>query len=184
MKKIKHILLILALTILAVIFYLSASKIKSSPKVARKAIAIKTNAAALVSGVVYTKSVKDFTEFKIKAKSAEYFKDSGTSIFDDVDAEFFSKSGKGYRLSGKNGEYDTKKENIIISGDVVLLSGDGYELKTDSLSYSHDDKKLNTADPVSVTQGDLSLKGVGMSLDVLQEKLIILKDVKGHISGS
>lgn len=184
MKKTKHILLILALLAIAAIFYLSADKIKSGGKALKKDIGIKTSASAIVSGVTYVKTVKDFTEFKIRAKSAEYFKDNGTTAFDGVDAEFFAKNGKGYRLTGKSGEYDSEKENIIIKGDVILLSGDGYELKTDSLSYSHDDKTLNTDDPVTVKRGGLTLEGIGMTLDMQDEKLKILKNVKGHIAGS
>jgi LPS export ABC transporter protein LptC len=185
MEKVKHILLIIALFFIAVILNLSLKEIKGKKsKVFSSDIEIKTDASALLNGVVYTKTVKDFTEFMISAKSTEYFKSDGRSIFDDIHAKFYSQTGNEYRLTGDTGTYDTIDDTISIAGDVTLISDDGYELITDTLYYSYDDKTLTTEDAVSVKKGNISIEGIGMVLDLMDEKINIHKKVRGHVKDS
>ena len=180
----KHIILIIALFIIIVIAFLSFDEIKGNKGAIDNSIQVKTSAAALLNDIVYIKTVKDFEEFNIRAKSGEYFKDENTSIFKDINADFYSKKGSEYNLIGDKGTYNTKDDEILVDGGVVLTSTDGYELRTDSLFYSYKTKTILTDDPVALKKGDLSLEGIGMKLDLDAERLNIIKKVKGHVKGS
>jgi LPS export ABC transporter protein LptC len=184
MGRVKHILLITALFIIAVIAYLSFHEIKGKSRVLKKDVTIKTNACAVLDDVLYIKTMKDLTEFKIAAKNAEYFKADGRSTFKDINAEFYTENGIEYHLTGNLGTYDTKKEEFLVKGDVVLLSGAGYELKAGSLFYSYLNKTISTPDMVKIKKGGLTIEGIGMKLDLKKERINIMQKVRGHVAGS
>jgi LPS export ABC transporter protein LptC len=163
------------------IAYLSFIEIKDKSGNLQKDIEMETSAFAELSDVFYIKSNKDFTEFEITAKNAEYFKKGGASSFEDIEVQVYTKDGSEYHLTGDRGTYNAKKGIITIKGDVVMKSESGYELKADSLFYSYIKKLITTKDKVIIKMGDITFEGVGMRLNLQKERLLIKNKVKGHV---
>jgi LPS export ABC transporter protein LptC len=67
---------------------------------------------------------------------------------------------------------------VSLTGNVVAETAEGYSIRTDSIKYVARDRKVSTADPVSVNSKEMVMTGKGMVIDLESEKLYILEEVK------
>jgi LPS export ABC transporter protein LptC len=104
-------------------------------------------------------------------------------LLENVKVTFYAKEGRIIYLTGKQGKVYQDSKNVDLSGDVVLTSSDGYQLKTDSASYRHSEKIVSTGDPVEIDGEQIRLTGKGMLVDVEAKTFKILSQVKTHLRG-
>ena len=102
---------------------------------------------------------------------------------ENVKVTFYAKEGRIIYLTGKQGKVYQDTKNVDLSGDVVLTSSDGYQLKTHSASYRHSEKIVSTGDPVEIDGEQIRLTGKGMLVDVEAKTFKILSQVKTHLRG-
>jgi LPS export ABC transporter protein LptC len=70
-----------------------------------------------------------------------------------------------------------------LEGEVVLTSNDGYQLKTQSVSYRHSGKIVSTSDSVEIEGEQIRLTGKGMWVDMEAKTFKILSQVKTQLRG-
>jgi len=119
-----------------------------------------------------------FKEWELDAESAQYFKHENKIALQSVVATFFSDEGKVYKLTAEYGELYTDSKDVKVSGNVVAVADEGYRIQTDSFQYSAKERKIFTNDDVALSSEKLDMTGKGMVVDLDEERLYILKEVK------
>lgn len=113
---------------------------------------------------------------------------SGTSdsqwVLKKVKVQFFAEDNSNFTVIGEVGEIDGATRDMIIRGDVLTTSTNGYQFKTDSLRYSAKDKMMRSPDAVSMEgppdkKGTgFKLNGVGLEVDINNNKMTILNSIE------
>jgi LPS export ABC transporter protein LptC len=121
--------------------------------------------------------------WELEADSVNQYQGQNMMVLENVKVTFYAKEGRIIYLTGKQGKVYQDSKNVDLSGDVVLTSSDGYQLKTDSASYRHSEKIVSTGDPVEIDGEQIRLTGKGMLVDVEAKTFKILSQVKTHLRG-
>ena len=121
--------------------------------------------------------------WELEAESINQYQGQNIMVLENVKVTFYAKEGRIIYLTGKQGKVYQDSKNVDLSGDVVLTSSDGYQLKTDSASYRHSEKIVSTGDPVEIDGEQIRLTGKGMLVDVEAKTFKILSQVKTHLRG-
>jgi LPS export ABC transporter protein LptC len=121
--------------------------------------------------------------WELEAESVNQYQGQNMMVLENVKVTFYAKEGRIIYLTGKQGKVYQDSKNVDLSGDVVLTSSDGYQLKTDSASYRHSEKIVSTGDPVEIDGEQIRLTGKGMLVDVEAKTFKILSQVKTHLRG-
>ena len=95
-----------------------------------------------------------------------------------MDVIFFSAKGKGFTLVADQGELNTDSKDVAVSGNFVTTTDQGFQIESDSLKYSSQDRTLSTTDKVTLRGNNMVMKGTGMIIDVEKETLRLLEEVK------
>lgn len=105
-------------------------------------------------------------------------------VLKKVKVEFFSENQSSYVVSGDIGEIDGKSKNMIIRGQVITQSSNGYQFVTNDLTYSAAEKKLKTDDVVKMLGPEdkngpgFTLNGQGFLIDIEKNKMFIQSNVE------
>ena len=121
--------------------------------------------------------------WELEAKTVRLYQNENISVLEDVKVTFYAKEGRIIYLTGKQGKVYQDSKNVDLSGDVVLTTNDGYQLKTHSASYRHLEKIVSTADPVEIEGEQIRLTGTGMLVNVEAKTFKILSQVKTQLRG-
>jgi LPS export ABC transporter protein LptC len=121
--------------------------------------------------------------WELEANSVQQYQDQNIMVLEDVKVTFYSKEGQTFILTGKKGKVDQDSKDVELVGDVVLTSSDGYQLKTNSISYRHSEKLIRSSDPVSIEGEQIRLTGIGMLVNMKAKTFKILSQVKTHLKG-
>jgi lipopolysaccharide export system protein LptC len=121
--------------------------------------------------------------WELEAESVHQYQGQNMMVLENVKVTFYAKEGRTIYLTGKQGKVYQDTKNVDLSGDVVLTSSDGYQLKTHSASYRHSEKIVSTGDPVEIDGEQIRLTGKGMLVDVEAKTFKILSQVKTHLRG-
>jgi len=121
--------------------------------------------------------------WELEAKTIQQYQEQNIMILEDVKVTFYSKEGRTFTVSGKQGKYYQDSKDIELAGDVVLTSSDGYRLKTNSVSYRDEEKKVSTSDPVEIEGELVRLVGKGMLVDMEAKTFKVLSQVKTQWRG-
>ncbi len=102
----------------------------------------------------------------------------------NVKVQFFGDGGVTYVVTGETGDVNVNTKDVRISGNVVMISSNGYRFRTQQLYYVSQARALKTGDPVAMNGGEgkgefpLELKGVGMLANLGTNEIKILENVK------
>ncbi len=121
--------------------------------------------------------------WELEAESVQQYQEQNIMVLEDVKVTFYAKEGRIIYLTGKQGKVYQDSKNVELSGDVVLTSNDGYQLKTQSASYRHSENTVSTADPVEIEGEQIRLTGKGMMVNVEAKTFKILSEVKTQLTG-
>lgn len=105
-------------------------------------------------------------------------------ILKEVQLHFFNDKLISYVVKGDVGEIDGTTKNMIIKGNVITTSANGYTFKTDTLSYISAQNIMTSLDPVEML-GPPDRNGLGFRLtgekllvDISKNQMSILDKVK------
>lgn len=143
----------------------------------------KINSDLKIQGVRLIRSIAGKTEWELKAKSADYFKDEGVTHLELPDALFYDKNNMRIELKGDKGEVFNNTNDIAVSGNVKVATDDGYTLYSDSLRYYAQKRMVVTESKVFVDGKGIKVEGLGMMADIDSGRVIIKKDVKAILEG-
>ena len=117
-------------------------------------------------------------EWELEADSAQYFKNDNLTAFENIKVIFYSQNGMNYILKGKKGRLRNDTKDMDVSGDVVVTSADGYQLRTDSLKYSAVVKQISTKDRVVFIGTNIRIEGIGFLADMITERVSVFANVR------
>jgi LPS export ABC transporter protein LptC len=121
--------------------------------------------------------------WELEAKSVRQYQEQNMMVLEDVKLTFYAKEGRIFYLTSKQGKVYQDSKNVDLMGGVVLMSNDGYELKTQSASYRNVEKIVSTPDRVEIEGEQIRMTGKGMLVNVEAKTLRILSHVKTHLRG-
>ncbi len=132
-----------------------------------------------VSDIHYSRTREGRMEWALDADSVASFTGGDEMLFDSVRLVFYAKDGSTYTLKAREGKFSESTGEVNAVGDVSVESEDGsYRLTTDSLKYSSIDRYATTDDRVEIIAKDLKVEGEGLIVEIDEEKIFILNDVK------
>lgn len=167
------------LLILAVVGIAFREKRKQIVIITDKPQDTSNKAGVELKNVSYSTIDKDnFKQWDLVADSARYFTEKNKVLLKNVEVNLYRLDGKKYRLSGENGEFDTKTRNIKMNGRIKGLLPDRTEIQTVSIYYDHAKRLITTADRVIIKRADFTMEGTGVVIDLNSEKLKLLSEVK------
>ena len=107
----------------------------------------------------------------------------GQWVLKNVKVQFFNENMSNYTVTGDLGEIEAKTKDMIIRGNVMTTSSNGYSFKTDTLRYIAKQKIMTSLDKV-VMQGPADNSGSGFHLtgekflvDMVKNKMSILDKI-------
>lgn len=127
-----------------------------------------------------------------RIKGWELFAEEATGSADSqwilkkVRVEFFAEDQSSFKVTGDVGEIDGTTKDILIRGQVITTSTNGYLFKTNDLSYVANTKSLKSENTVEMTGPNDSsgsgfiLNGIGFTIDLVKNKMSILDSVQAH----
>ncbi len=134
-----------------------------------------------IEGINYVEIKEGRKEWELKAAVANYFKERGVAVFEDVTLNLYSREGRDFVIKGERGLYDISKRDIELKGAVRVRTNDGYSMDTDAIIYSEKERKIASAGKISFSGRDVKGEGGKMILDLEEEKLFLENGVKAVI---
>lgn len=137
-----------------------------------------------IEEVHLTRAVEGKTEWELKAKSADYFREKGVTHLELPDVFFYGNGDKRIELKGDKGEVFNDTNDIAVSGNVTIVTSDGYTFQSDSLRYYSGKRTVATESRVIVKGKGMEVEGLGMIADMDSGRVIIKKEVKATLKGA
>lgn len=114
----------------------------------------------------------------VESRTARLFKEKNKAAFEGVHITFFAKDGREMHLYSNRGEMDTNSRNMSAEGDIRGRSSDGLEFFTSTLDYTYAKREIMTDDPVKIVGSGFETEGIGMVVDVENERVQLLNQVR------
>lgn len=121
--------------------------------------------------------------WELVAERAEYDKDSGRARLAGVRADIHGGRAGGMLITAETGSYDEAARLVQLRTRVHAVSKRGMVFDTDQLDYLTAPGRLQTAQPVTVRDGRLTLQAVGMEMSLHDEKVRFSGPVEAVIEG-
>jgi LPS export ABC transporter protein LptC len=138
-----------------------------------------------------TTEVRDFTleesdqgrpEWILKSRYAAQYQNRGVILARDVAIEFFDDQGKKYsRLTAKEGEVTTPRNDLEARGDVVVTTEDGVRIETSSLRFLNRERKIVSDAFVRLERHGTVVTGVGFESDPSLEHFTLKRKVQAQV---
>jgi LPS export ABC transporter protein LptC len=130
----------------------------------------------------FTDSSQGKLRWELFAESGAYDKPADTSFLDKVrfivhDAHPFGP----LTVIARRGEYPHVTRDVRLSGGVTAEGEKGFSFATETVSYSAGRRQFTAPDRVRLTDGALSVEGVGMDLSVARQEARIHSQVVATI---
>lgn len=121
--------------------------------------------------------------WELEAKAIYQYQEEHLILLEDVKVIYYAKDGRSFTLSGSRGKVHQVSKDLELTGDVFLRSTDGYQLKTESMTYQHSSKQVRTLDPVEFEGEQIRMTGKGMLVDMEAKTFKILSQAKTQWKG-
>lgn len=130
--------------------------------------------------VRFSETRQGVRKYLLTAASATYSA-HGISLVKQIEVNFFDAGGREtMHLRADEGDLSGNEQEVNLRGDVVLTGSQGFVLKTDHLTYSKVDDRLQTDATVTLESPQGVLRGRGLIVAPQQERLQLLYDVSGE----
>ena len=116
--------------------------------------------------------------WELEAKAAQQSNEQNVMILQEPKVTYYTEEGRIIVVTGRQGKIHQNSKDMELTGDVSLRSSDGYTLKTNSLNYSHEKKKMTTSDLVEIEGDQMRLVGQGMQVDLEAQTFKVFNRVK------
>ncbi|AZZ37668.1 LPS export ABC transporter periplasmic protein LptC [Bdellovibrio sp. qaytius] len=126
------------------------------------------------------------------AKGWELYADEATGSSDElwvlkkVKVEFYNENESSFVVSGDVGEINGQTKNMVIRGQVVTQSTNGYQFETSDLNYIAESKMLTSDSAVRMLGPEdkngpgFNLNGQGFKIDLAKNKMYIESNIEAN----
>jgi LPS export ABC transporter protein LptC len=116
--------------------------------------------------------------WELEAKAVQQYQGQNVMVLEDVRVTFFMKDGRTVTVLGSRGKVYQDTKNMELEGNIVINSSEGYQLKTHSMTYVHQEKRIRTPDLVELDGEQVWMKGRGVLVDLEAQTVKVLHEVK------
>lgn len=143
--------------------------------------ALQPGVDVVLTGIRFSETRLGVRKYLLAANSATYSA-HGISLMKQIEVTFFDADGRETMwLRADEGDLFGNNQSVKLRGDVVLTGSQGFILKTDHLTYSKEDDRLQTDATVLLESPQGILRGRGLIVAPEQERLQLLHDVSGEL---
>ena len=115
--------------------------------------------------------------WKLKADQAEVYDQKGITLMRKVVIQVFSKDGD-WTVTSDEGTLENNRRDVTLTGNVVIKSSDGLEMRTKTLSWNNEQRALATDDPVEISREGTTITGKGLSVNMQEETAAVTQNVR------
>jgi len=101
----------------------------------------------------------------------------------DVFLKLDSVEKNSFTIKGNEGDYFRESGKIILKGDVIGRSANGYQIETSLLIYSQKDESVETDQPIRVVGPFFRVEGDGLYIDLKTKKFMVKENVCTTVMG-
>lgn len=130
-----------------------------------------------MEGVLFSQLKNGAQDWQIKAKRLFAGEDQERMQLVSVEAQVFKNAERKFVITGQEGEYNSKKKNLIMRNEVKILAESGFVVQSDSISYDDQAGIITTLAPVQITGKDMDILGQKMIYDMRNDSY----DVSGRV---
>ncbi|MNJ92499.1 Lipopolysaccharide export system protein LptC [compost metagenome] len=137
-----------------------------------------------MQGVHLVESQKGVRDWELFADAAEGSQGTANWKLKKIRVFFYTLEKVEFTVVGDEGNIDAKSKNLVIRGNVVTKSTNGYVFKTPSISYSSANRQIQSPEAVTMsgppdkTGGGIVLSGTNMTAYVDSSRMVIHKNVR------
>ena len=141
-----------------------------------------TNADYRLKQIRLQEQGRDGSRWQLDAEYSETFEEQNKTTMKKVVVKV-DQAGKGDRpprswtVSGDEGDLNQETKDVVLRGNVVLVSSDGLRLETDRLNWDADEQRAWTQGPVVIYRSGAVVKGTGFESRVAEE----VTNIKGRV---
>lgn len=181
--KSRNLLLLLAVVIAAVLAAVVMQRYQGPVAVPVMAPALPVGVDLALQEIRYTHTDGGVARWRLVASRAEHQTEAKVMLVSDLELTFFDEQGaEQMSLKARNGQVSSDYSAIEVHGDVELIHRNGYTLRTNSLSYRQADGMIRTDDPVQLNGRDVTMNGVGLRVDLANQRLQVPVKVRAVLS--
>lgn len=171
-KKLSIILVIVILlavgTVVAV--FMGYRRISDAPETLLSSI---KDGANLSLGKIRQTATRDgIKEWSLEANSAHYIENEKKAVLKELFITYFLKNERTVLLNADQGILNTDTNDIEFSGHVVVKNEE-YQLKTKRLNYRHEQRVIFTDDPVHISGNGADLKANSLTYDLNADNVVL-----------
>jgi LPS export ABC transporter protein LptC len=113
----------------------------------------------------------------LNADQAEVYDQKGVTLMRKVMVQVFSKDGD-WTVTSDEGTLDNNRRDVALSGNVIIRSSDGLEMRTATLGWDNEKRALSTKDPVRISRQGTTITGKGLTVQMQEETAAIQEKVR------
>jgi LPS export ABC transporter protein LptC len=137
-----------------------------------------------VSDVKYSQDYKNGEgKWELKAKEAHFLHKSQIVALKDVFLKLDSVEKNSFTIKGNEGDYFRESGKIILKGDVIGRSANGYQIETSLLIYRQKNESVETDQPIRVVGPFFRVEGDGLYIDLKTKKFMVKENVCTTVMG-
>lgn len=113
----------------------------------------------------------------LNAEQAEVYDQKGITVMRKVVIQVFSRDGD-WTVTSDEGTLDNNRRNVTLTGNVVIRSSDGLEMRTATLGWDNEHRALATDDAVEISREGTTITGMGLAVRMQEETAAIHRNVR------
>lgn len=121
-------------------------------------------------------------EWELEARGAQHFLTENMTVLENIEASFYVREGGLIRMRAEKGRVHHATRDIEVQGNVLILTDQGYQLRTEGLQYVDSARRITSSDRVAIAGDGLKITGDGMSIDLVTGRLSMGGGVETHLS--
>ena len=142
------------------------------------------SADQVMYGASFVLTDKGLSRAQMQGDTLYFFEDNSRIESENPHITFFTATGaKDAVLTARHGTSNTRTNNMVARGNVVVVSEDGRHLTTQELIYNQQRNEISSDSAFVLTEPDRRLEGIGFRSDPNMKNIQILKGVSGIARG-
>jgi LPS export ABC transporter protein LptC len=113
----------------------------------------------------------------LNADQAEVYDQKAITVMRKVVIQVFSRDGD-WTVTSDEGTLDNNRRNVTLTGNVVIRSSDGLEMRTATLGWDNEQRALATDDAVEISREGTTITGRGLAVRMQEETAAIDRNVR------
>jgi len=138
------------------------------------------DADLILSQISFVQTRNNLKDWELTAKEAEFHEEDQTAFLKTISVVMESEHGAPLTLTGDRGKIDSGGKTFSVQSGhspVTVHLSNGYTIQTSSLSWSSEERVIQTDDPVEISGAGVAIRGEGMRIIVDRSEVTLMRNV-------